>query len=188
MKNQDLNYEWSNPKWELTSSLNFWNENMRCFTKGSNSDFLSSPFRVKPGAFKIINCSWFCKCSLRFQWQNEVSKRSIIVEHVRVEPFRMLWRSIEANSRGPRGGIGRRGWNRNSNFIECFSSLLFSLSFSFLFLQCSFFFFLGWNNFNIFFSSSPFFFYNFFFELFRDENKIFILYCWIFNLWSFFYE
>lgn len=128
-----------------------------------------------PGAFKIINCSWFCKCSLRFQWQNEVSKRSIIVEHVRVEPFRMLWRSIEANSRGPRGGIGRRGWNRNSNFIECFSSLLFSLSLSFLFLQCSFFFFLGWNNFNIFFSSSPFFFYNFFFELFRDENKIFIV-------------
>lgn len=127
-----------------------------------------------PGAFKIINCSWFCKCSLRFQWQNEVSKRSIIVEHVRVEPFRMLWRSIEANSRGPRGGIGRRGWNRNSNFIECFSSLLFSLSL-FSLLQCSFFFFLGWNNFNIFFSSSPFFFYNFFFELFRDENKIFIV-------------
>lgn len=94
-----------------------------------------------PGAFKIINCSWFCKCSLRFQWQNEVSKRSIIVEHVRVEPFRMLWRSIEANSRGPRGGIGRRGWNRNSNFIECFSSLLFSLSLFSLFAMFFLFFF-----------------------------------------------
>lgn len=140
-----------------------------------------------PGAFKIINCSWFCKCSLRFQWQNEVSKRSIIVEHVRVEPFRMLWRSIEANSRGPRGGIGRRGWNRNSNFIECFSSLLFSLSLSFLFLQCSLFFFLGWNNFNIFFPPLLFSFIISFSNCFAMKIK-FLLYCWIFNLWSFFYE
>lgn len=130
MKNQDLNYERSNPKWELTSEMRICVVSPKDPIQISFS-LLSVSNERTPGAFKIINCSWFCKCSLRFQWQNEVSKRSIIVEHVRVEPFRMLWRSIEANSRGPRGGIGRRGWNRNSNFIECFFFSPFLSLFSF---------------------------------------------------------
>lgn len=128
--------------------VNFFSEFLKweyaSFIKGFSSDFLSSPFRVKGNehyAYKIINCSWFCKCSLCFQWQKEVSKRSIIFEHVRVEPFRML------GDRSRRIPTGQRVASKEEDEIgisTLSNVFLLSFSLSLFFLFCnvlSFFFF-----------------------------------------------